>query len=119
MVIETLDIVVFKEVTLSSKLGNIKIWKSTMKSIIIKEDPWNLVDDLIAHIESSTGSKEKTNYTLDERSSQYPMIDLEKIRNKKQRAKSIIELSIEVNMRVHIENKNDPRVEWKNLLVFF
>ena len=43
----TLDIVVSKEVMFSSRLSNIKIWKSTMKSILMKEDLWDLVEDVI------------------------------------------------------------------------
>ena len=42
-----LDIVVSKEIMLSSRLGNVKIWRSTMKSILMKEDLWDLVEDVV------------------------------------------------------------------------
>jgi hypothetical protein len=43
----------------SNKLGNIKIWKSTTKSILMREDLWDLVEDVLTPIGSSLGEKSK------------------------------------------------------------
>ena len=53
----TLDTVVSKEVMLSSRLGNVKIWRSTMKSIFMKEDLCDLVEDIAPQPESSGKGK--------------------------------------------------------------
>jgi hypothetical protein len=53
----TLDTRVSKEAMLSSRLGNIKIWRSTMKSFLMKEDLWDLVDDIALQPESSGKNK--------------------------------------------------------------
>ena len=53
----TLNTIVSKEVMLSSKLGNIKIWRSTMKNFLMKEDLWDLVDDIALQSESSSKNK--------------------------------------------------------------
>ena len=112
----TLDTVVSKEVMLSNKFGNIKTWKSTMKSILIKEDLWDLVDEPLAHAKSSK-DKGKTDGSKE---TSHPIVsDLDKLRKRRQKAKSIIKLSVEIDMRIHVEDENDPRVAWKNLLVLF
>jgi hypothetical protein len=112
---ETLDAVVSKEVMLSHRLGNVRIWKSTMKSILMKEDLWDLVEDVPALGEPSSGGKSKTEDT------QQPLSPTahEKLRKRRLRAKSIIELSVELDLRVHIEDENDPRTAWKSLLALF
>ena len=109
----TLDMVVSKEVMLSNKFGNIKIWKSTMKSILMKEDLWDLVDGLPAPAKSSSKDKGKTN--MSEESATY----MDKVRKRKQKAKSIFELSVDIDLRIHVEDKNEPRITWKNLFVLF
>jgi hypothetical protein len=43
----------------------------------------------------------------------------DKLRKRRLRAKSIIELFVELDMRIHIEDGNDPRVAWKSLLAMF
>ena len=53
----TLDTIVSKEVMLSSRLGNVKIWRSTMKSILMKEDLWDLVEDVAPQREPSGKGK--------------------------------------------------------------
>jgi hypothetical protein len=55
----TLDTVVSKEVMLSNRLGNIRTWKSTMKSILMKEDLWDLVEEIAIPSESSSGEKQR------------------------------------------------------------
>ena len=49
----TLDTVVSKDVMLSNRLGNVKVWKSTMRSILMKEDLWDLVEDITLQAKSS------------------------------------------------------------------
>jgi hypothetical protein len=104
----TLDVVVSKEVMLSNKLGNFKIWRSTMKSILMKEDLWDLVKEPIT-VEESSSETEVPLIT----------IELDRLRKRKQRTKSIIELSIELELRIHVEDEIDPRTTWKNLLSLF
>jgi hypothetical protein len=113
----TLDVVVSKEVMLSNKLGNFKIWRSTMKSILMKEDLWDLVKEPITVEESSKGGKRKAESSETE----VPLItiELDRLRKRKQRTKSIIELSIELELRIHVEDEIDPRTTWKNLLSLF
>jgi hypothetical protein len=79
-----------------------------MKSILIKEDLWDLVDESPAHAESSSKDKGKTDTS--EESPHTTMTDLDKLRKRRQRTKSIIELSVEVNLRVHVVDKNNPRI---------
>ena len=112
----TLDTIVSKEVMLSNKFGNIKIWKSTMKSILIKEDLWDLVNEPPTHAQSS---KDKGKTDTSKETSHPIGSNLDKLKKCRQKAKSIIELSIEVDLRVHIEDKNDPKIAWRNLLALF
>jgi hypothetical protein len=49
----------------SNKLGNIKIWKSTTKSILMREDLWDLVEDVLTPIGSSLGEKSKAKTIAD------------------------------------------------------
>jgi hypothetical protein len=113
----TLDTVVSKEVMLSNRLGNVKIWRSTMKSILMKEDLWDLVADPPIQSASSSSGKDK----LDRAEQILPLIESErdKLRKRRLRAKSIIELSVDIDLRVHIEEEDDPRIAWKNLLALF
>ena len=74
----TLDIIVSKEVMLSNKFRNIKIWKSTMKSTLIKEDLWDLVDEPPAHVESS---KDKGKTDTSEKTSHPTVSNLDKLKN--------------------------------------
>ena len=46
-------------------------------------------------------------------------VEIDKLRKRKLKAKSIIELSIDIDLRVHVEDENDPRVAWNNLLALF
>ena len=80
----TLDTVVSKEVMLSNKFGNIKTWKSTMKSILIKEDLWDLVDEPPAHAESSTDKGKTDGF---EETSHPTVSNLDKLRKRKAESK--------------------------------
>jgi hypothetical protein len=111
----TLDTVVSKDVMLSNRLGNIRIWKSTMKSILMKEDLWDLVEEIAIPSESTSGGKSK----IEDIPQPLSPAAHDKLRRRCLRAKSIIELSVDLDLRVHIEDDNDPRTAWRNLLALF
>ena len=90
-----------------------------MKSILMKEDLWNPVDDIVVQSGSSLGGKGKSEGTKSPQSSQLIPSEKDKLRKKRLRAKSIIEVFVELDLRIHIEDENDPRVAWKSLLALF
>jgi hypothetical protein len=90
-----------------------------MKSILMREDLWDLVDDITVLSGSSSGGKGKFEGIESPPSPPLTSFEEDKLRKRRLRAKSIIELYVELDMRIHIEDENDPRAAWKSLLALF
>jgi hypothetical protein len=71
-----------------------------MKSILMREDLWDLVDDITVLSGSSSGGKGK--FEGIESPPSPPLTSY-----------------VELDMRIHIEDENDPRAAWKSLLALF
>ena len=85
----------------------------------MREDLWDLVDDIVVPSGSSSGRKGKSEGTESPQSPQLTSSEEDKLWKRRLRAKSIIELSVELDLRIHIEDENDPRTAAKSLLALF
>nr|PNR60646.1 hypothetical protein PHYPA_003439 [Physcomitrium patens] len=133
----TIYTVVSKAVMLAGP-SNFQLWMSTSRSIFLREDLWDVVgeappatapsnqDDTVSRTTSSPTQGLDSANTVDSgdpstlssitpTSSSKPSQDAERLRLKCQQASSILELSLQPELRVFVEEVVDPSRAWSKL----